>query len=587
MNILNTHPNKDEENIIPFLTGSKHTSTKDDIERYKANIAFKAKHFTRFFNQCNDTSRIHTKIYWLLTKPFTFANAYANLCRDKKAILTGIRDGQVSGFCWKDCEKLAETFKKQEFTPKPVKRIWIDKPGDKEKKTIEISTIQDQVVQEAVYGLLESIYEPVFKEADRDSNLKCNNFGFRPELGCWDAINRLKKYGQGINQVIEGEISEAYDSVNHQILISILQKRVKDKKLLNLIRKFLKAGIMDMGEYRHSLIGVPQGGILSPLLFNIYMFEFDQFIWNRFKQWQSNPETLSKNRNKNTRKQITNLETKRMIMKNFKKHQQVRLLWKRISNMPFKNHKTITRKFIYVRYADDWILGFRGTNLEAMQFKEFIGNYLKEYLKFTLSDEKTKITNIRKKSILFLGYDIKIQEESSKTTKRGIRMKIKRGESMTIRRMTCGKYHVIPDKNRILNKLKIKGFCKGTTCDPIGIRAWTNQNEYQIVQKYRKILLGIIQHYKNCDTKNLMHRVHYILRYSCAKTIATRKKITMSQTLNQYGKDLTIQSNFEQKKEKDFIRRTISFPTLHEAFQMHTHIQGNQERNWDPFKIRF
>lgn len=594
MNILNTHPNKDDENIIPLLTGIKQTYEKEDIERYKANIEFKAKHLTLFHNKCNDTSRIHTKIYWLLTKPFTFANAYGNLSRNKGSMTPGISGGNISGFSWKDCEELAEKIKKQEFTPKPVKRIWIDKPGRKEKRPLGIPTIQDRVVQEALRGILESIYEPVFKETDKNSNLKCNNFGFRPELGCWDAIDRIKIYGQGINQVIEGDIKGAYDNVNQQNLISTLQKRIKDKKLLNLIKKFLRAGIMDMGEYRHSLLGVPQGGILSPLLFNIYMLEFDQYISNKFKQWETDDENLPKNANKSNEyqrtlyknrtlmkkiKETTNPETKKMLMRDFKEHQLV------LFNTPSYDQNTMRRKFIYVRYADDWILGFRGTNLEALQLKESIGNYLKEHLKLTLSDEKTKITNIQKESILFLGYDIRIQSDYHRTKKRVLRTKTNRGWSVTMRRTTSGKYHVIPDKNRILNKLKIKGFCKGTTSDPVGIRAWANLNEYQIVQKYRSLLIGMIQHYKYCDTKKMMNRVHYILRYSCAKTIATRKKITMAQTFKQYGKNLTIKINVKKEKEKDPITRTISFPTISEAYMTNTKDRKNDERSWDPFKI--
>lgn len=592
--------NKENSTIDTIKSELKSRLNKENIpinllQDLKEEMKSKGNYLANYTEKSKNTTHIHSNIYWLLIKPFTYLNAYGNISKNKGSTTPGIDKKTVKGFSWEECEKIAKQMKNQTYNPTPVKRIWINKPGKKEKRPLGIPTIKDRIIQEAVRGILEAIYEPIFKEFDQKNQNKCNNFGFRPNIGCWEAIERLTMFGQGINMVIEGDIKGAYDNVNHDILLHLLNKKIKDKKFLNLIKKLLNAGIMDMGEYKHSLIGVPQGGIVSPLLFNIYMFELDQFIMTLFEEWENKNQDLPLQPNKDqlyqriayqTRKtaKLLNEEKdpniKKILRKTLKQQQQLQF------KIPSYNKNTLRKKYIFIRYADDWILGFSGSLNEANKIKERIKEFLKEKLSLQLSEEKTKITNIRKETIEFLGYQIIIQSDYNRTRKMVTRQKTKNGWQTIMRRTTSGKYLVLPNKTKILNNLTKRGFCQGTDCYPIGIRAWANLTEYQIVQKYNSIFMGLIQHYKKCNNMRLLNRVSYIMQYSCAKTLATRQKIPMPQIFNKYGKNLKINTTTTDK-QKQIKEISTEFLTIQEWNSRYGHniYKAGLSREYDPFKI--
>jgi retron-type reverse transcriptase len=235
----NTNKTINTEELPEIL---KHTKiTKAEMENAKEKIISEAKYLKIHTERSKNTRHIHTNLYWLLIKPFTYLNAYGNLSRNKGATTPGIDGKSISGFSWEECKKLAEKIKTQTFEPTPVKRIWINKPGKKEKRPLGIPTIQDRIVQEAIRGILEAIYEPIFQETYKEAKRKVENFGFRPNLGCWDAIERIVNMGQGINQVIEGDIKGAYDNVDHEILLKLLNTRIKDKKTIEPNKKIPKS----------------------------------------------------------------------------------------------------------------------------------------------------------------------------------------------------------------------------------------------------------------------------------------------------------------------------------------------------------
>lgn len=605
-----------EENQVPLDIKAKTTiNTKAQFEKNSINslslkdkrelIELKANKINKFVDRNSNTNHINHSIYYLLLNPFTLDNAYTNLSRNKGAFTAGVNTGTIQGYSRNDSIKLSTMLKDKTYIPNPVKRIWIPKPGKPEKRPLGIPTFYDKVVQEATRAMLEAIYEPEFNEFSKIAT-NCNNFGFRPNKSCWDAIEHFTTWGQKTSYVIEGDIKGAYDCVNHKILLNILSKRIKDKDFLNLINKMLKAGIMEEGSYEHSLIGVPQGGILSPLLFNIYMFEFDKFIYYEIIQKQT---LLKQNQNKsNTYQRILYQKKKALDAFQMERTKQAKGI-KPIDKTLLKVLKSQLRKaedllfrtpsydatdttFVYTRYADDWILGIGSDYSMSIDLKSKIELWLQENLKLTLSPTKTKITNIRKQFVPFLGYEILLRTDFRRMKVSRVQLKAKsKNENkptlpkMSIRRTTSRKFFVRPNKERIFNKIKLLGIVRPLDLYPIGKRPWASLNEFQIVQKYHSMYLGLLAHYVKCNTSIPLNRVSYIFQFSCAKTIATRKRITTPQVFETYGNNLKITINHKDSPTS----RTIEFMGYKKCMDTYFRDKDNVKPlsiYHDPFKVR-
>jgi RNA-directed DNA polymerase len=217
-------------------------------------------------------------LYGLLYNPDWLFAAYRHVKQN-----AGSKTAGCDGITMKDFEEklednlqeLRETLKSGMFEPLPVRRRTIRETksdGRIKERPLGIPTIQDRIVQEALRMILEPIYEVDFSR---------NSYGFRPNRCTKDAVAyigmRLTKppfYGW----VIEGDIQSFFDTIDHPKMMELLERRIKDRRVLSIIRKFLKAGIMEQGKIRNTALGTPQGGIISPLLANIYLHELDRYM---------------------------------------------------------------------------------------------------------------------------------------------------------------------------------------------------------------------------------------------------------------------------------------------------------------------
>jgi len=305
-------------------------------------------------------------LWELAFNPITIVTAIHNIKSNKGAKTPGIDDQNINQYLQMPHEELIELVIKtaKNYYPKPVKRIYIPKSNGK-MRPLGIPTILDRIIQECIRIVIEPIVEAKFFP---------HSYGFRPYRATKHAIRQIIHYinsaGNDVPKyVIEGDIKGCFDNINHHILLQKCYKiGIHDKRILALIKQMLKAGYIENDLYHITELGTPQGGIISPILANIYLNNFD---WTIGKMYQY-PEQKCKSIDKDRRRLKRN---------------------------------GVQPKYI-IRYADDWVI-MTTTEKEAQRLLKYLKKYFKHKLKLELSEEKTVITDITQKPIKFLGFLIK------------------------------------------------------------------------------------------------------------------------------------------------------------------------------------
>jgi hypothetical protein len=349
----------------------------------------------------------------------------------------------------------------------------------------------------------------------------------------------------------------------------ILQKKIHDQRFVNLIWKLLKAGYMDMREARQdSLAGVPQGGIVSPILANVYLHELDEFVEGLQQRYEKGKK---KRRNRHHR----NLSEKkrRMVVAGKTKTREFRELVKQIRKLPSVevNDPNFVR-VKYLRFADDWIIGLSGNHALAEAIKQEIKTFLKETLKLTLSEEKTHITNARTEEAQFLGTSLRIGN--------GVQAKVILTTNMwgkKFKRRSTGWETIIQaPMPRLLKRLTDRGFCTNEG-EPKAKSGWIYLDMDQIVQLYSSVNRGMQNYYRFVDNWRQLTRVQYILEYSLAKTLAQKFKISMPKVFKRFGKGFPIVIKGKEGKED----RTVNFYLNHDWTKKRDAFQEGKHANID------
>ena len=323
------------------------------------------------------------------------------------------------------------------FEPQKIRRVYIDKPGKAEKRPLGIPTIRDRIVQECMRIVLEPVSEAQFFE---------HSYGFRPMRDAAMALEHIDilMHNKGHYWIVEGDISKCFDRIDHSILLKRLYHMgVKDRRVLQIIKAMLKAGIMDECEVNEE--GTPQGGLISPLLANAYLDIMDEWV---SKQWEK----------KETRYQYSTQSGRYHAL-----------------------HKTSLVPGYLVRYADDFVI-VTDTRTHAEDWKSRLQTFLQTRMKLTLSQEKTLITDIRKKHIRFLGYEFKMVPGKSR---RGY---IPR---------------TLPDRDRL--KRKVDQIAEEIKKIP------ANYSKEQLISEINRInskVRGVIQYYQCCTWVNISLNKH-------------------------------------------------------------------------------
>lgn len=221
-----------------------------------------------FENSSRHKDGVYMRLYRYLLREDIYLISYQKLSKNKGALTKGIDTDTADGFGQEYVKTIIKELSNNKFTPKPVRREYIKKANGK-MRPLGIPSFKDKLVQEVVRNFLEAIYEPIFST---------NSHGFRPKRSSHTALKQASNHFKGTRWFIEGDIKGCFDNINHEKLIEILERKIEDSKFINLIRKFLKAGYMENWKYHQTYSGTPQGGILSPILANIYLNELDKGV---------------------------------------------------------------------------------------------------------------------------------------------------------------------------------------------------------------------------------------------------------------------------------------------------------------------
>ena len=235
-------------------------------------------------NSRSNKEEIFTRLYRYMLRPDLYYLAYKNLYANNGAGTKGVDNDTADGFSKEKVNKIIKSLSDETYTPKPVRREYIQKQNSTKKRPLGIPTFTDKLVQEVLRMILESVYEPIF------SNF---SHGFRPNRSCHTALKTIKNEFSGTTWFIEGNIKGCFDNIDHHVLTNIIHAKIKDARFIKLIWKFLKAGYMKNWKYHATYSGCPQGGIVSPLLANIYLNELDKFAEKMAKEFYKNRDRLN------------------------------------------------------------------------------------------------------------------------------------------------------------------------------------------------------------------------------------------------------------------------------------------------------
>jgi group II intron reverse transcriptase/maturase len=427
--------------------------------------------------------------------------------RSKRGNMTSAFAGTLDGIDEQWFVETASVMRKGGYAFKPARRTHIRKPNGR-LRPLTIPSPRDKIVQEGMRFLLELIFEPTF--------LECS-YAWRPGQGCHNALHDIRLKCKSVSWYLKGDIDQQFPTIDHQIMVSLIQEKVEDQAFIDLIFKYLRIGFGETPDPISPMrVGIIQGGILSPILANIYMHPFDVWVMHDLKVRFD--IGLKRMKNKEYWKQYAK---NGRIAKN-------KLLRSTIANDP--NWKRLW----YFRYADDFIIGVDGSKQDAIRLKEEVRLFLHNRLKLSLNTTKTLITHAESDSALFLGFKI----HGTPLSKMPVRIDKKGRKTRIVPRPVLD-----APISKIVAKLIEKGYAKKSGC-PTKNGRFINLELFQIIEHYKMVERGISNYYSLANNYgNLLARVHFILKYSCVLTIASKMRLkTKKGVFRKYGKNLRVKS---------------------------------------------
>jgi len=482
-------------------------------------------------------SWVNRDLYRLLFKKELYLAAYEKIKSKPGNMTKGIDGTTLDGLNMPHIETTITAIRDESFTFAPARRTYIPKKNGK-RRPLGIANPREKLVQEAIRMILEAIYDSPFGPTFSDKS-----YGFRQKRGTHNALREIRTQWTGVRWIIEGDIKSFFDNLDHDRLIELLRKRIKDERFLNLIRKALNAGILDQGNFAPTITGTPQGSVISPILANVYVHELDEKVAEIVAR-----ETKGKGAKPNPayRSLVNKLYVGRK--KGTITADEVKEIRKAIRELtPYAQDDPGFIRVHYVRYADDWVVGVIGPRELAEKIRGEIAEWLQRELNLSLNLDKTHIRHAATEEAFFLGTRFSCAGRRNNNL---VKHAPKRGYKTAKCRLPAGVVHLKAPTNDIIAKLYQNGFCTKDG-QPLSKRAWAVLDDDQIISRFNAVLDGILNYYSFADNFSRLQRVQYILQFSAAKTLSHRHRMkSIRRAFAKYGSNLSVRLRNRSGEER-------------------------------------
>ena len=441
-------------------------------------------------------------LYRQLWNPDLYLMAYGRIASNDVALTPGATRETADGMKLEDISAIIEALRFERYRWTPSRRVYIPKANGK-RRPLGLPTWSDKVLQEVMRLILEAYYEPQFSD---------RSHGFRPHRGCHTALTEISRTWTGTTWFVEGDISGCFDNIDHSVLLEIMREKIHDNRFLRLVSQLLRAGYLEDWKRHATYSGTPQGGIVSPMLANIYMDRLDRFVegvllpaYNRGERRRQNPEYGR------TVRQMQGL-------RKAGREKEAASLRPILRSLPYGNtHDPEYRRLRYIRYADDFLLGFAGPRNEAEEIKNRIGEFLGDSLKLELSEFKTLLTHGRTEAARFLGYEVTVEESATKLDAQG-------------RRAVNGVIGLRVPQDVVRVK-SAKYMAKGK---PWHRGERRHDSPYSIVHLYQAEFRGVANYYRLAANLGTLSYLQWVMGMSLAKNLAGKLRISVPQVFKRY-----------------------------------------------------
>ena len=437
------------------------------------------------------------QLYRQLFNPQLYKLAYGRIYANKGAMTPGADGETADGMSLGKIGRIIDAVRHERYRFNPVRRVYIPKKNSSKTRPLGLPSWSDKLVGEVIRLLLEAYYEPSFSG---------RSHGFRPGRGCHTALSEVAETWTGTTWFVEGDITDCFGSLDHEIMVNILAEKIHDNRFLRLIKQMLQAGYLEDWVWNATLSGAPQGGVVSPVLSNIYLHRLDDFVetvlmpeYTRGKRRASNPAYFR-------------LRSAARRARARGDRAQARELRARQRSLPSSDPDDPGyRRLRYVRYADDTLLGLTGPKAEAEEIRTRLAAFLRDDLRLELNEDKTLVTHGRTGAASFLGYEVTVQHSKTRPHVNGsIGLRVPRA----VIKAKCAPYfkHGKPERRTEL----------------------LNFDDHLIISTYGAEYRGIVQYWLLAGDVWRLNRLEWAAKTSMLKTLAAKHRSRVTPMAHKY-----------------------------------------------------